>query len=250
MSNIKYSVFRYTPSFITAESIILGILIDVDENINFFHSNNYRRITEFDDELELDYVKTLLKNLESEFSSNLCNTSEMIFNKTRHFVNEFSFDSIIEMNDIDDTDQTIEQLRKLYLKYDYDKKDRLTKSKEFRLINQILRGKKIDYSHNAKVVGNFSENITYDYIIGNYGVKFFSFNKKDLSKSITSIKSWAWNCKNNKNIETVFIYHYDSDTYPENKTQVDVLLEILKSSTDKVYNIENGLKFVGSFATN
>lgn len=247
-SNIKYSAFRYMPSFITAESLIIGMLISVDGEYSFYPTTNFNRVKEFDDELNIDYLKNLLKTLEKELSTNIINTEESILSKKSHFVNEFSFDPIVDMGLVEDVDDVVDSLKKTYLKYDYEKSKRLSKKDELKLINVILKSNHIEYAQRQYTTGHFEERIWYDYIFLDYGIKFFSFNSKSLNQVLNHIKAWAWNCSKNNNIKTVFIYDYDKNEYPENQKDVEILLNILKNETELVYDIQRGLDFVSTIA--
>lgn len=245
-SNIKYSIFRYMPSLITTESIVVGVLIIIDDEFTFHPSTNLSRISNFDDELDIEHLKIILKTLEKEMSTDFITSPEDIMKKMQHFVNEFSFDPIVDMGCIEYQDNIVETLKKTLLKYDYEKSKRLSKKEELKLINAILKSKHIKYAQNQSAQGFYNERILYDYIFMNYGIKFFSFNTKSLKQVVNHVKAWAWNCTRVKDLNTIFIYDYDRNEYPENENEVKMLLQILNEDCDHVFDIQGGLNFVNT----
>ena len=68
-SNIKYSIFRYMPSLITTESIVVGVLIIIDDEFTFHPSTNLSRISNFDDELDISFMKKYLYPTSTSFQN-------------------------------------------------------------------------------------------------------------------------------------------------------------------------------------
>lgn len=86
-----------------------------------------------------------------------------------------------------------------------------------------------------------SEYIRYDFIIGDYGIKYFSLNSdKDLRKIMNDIKAWAWNSEHYGLVRPIIVYNTDiTDKASQQYTDLQSIIDIFKESSARVYLLEN-----------
>lgn len=247
-NKILYSVLRYSPSLVSGESINLGVLFS-DANgecRDFVYTHKWKRIQEFDDELDIDFIKLLLESIKNEVARTILNCDQA-FNLNeyiQYYTNEINFSSVytIEWPHLDA--EIIKLITKIYLKFDYEKNKRLSKDQELKVIQNILKAKDISFDKNKPIKGKYEENINYDYTFKNYGIKTFNFKAKQISSMMNDVKAWAWNCKNmDKDIKNVFIYNSVDSVDVETLTK---MLNILNDATDNLYTLEEGVEFLNN----
>jgi|GEM_PF-497693 len=240
---VLFSVLSYYPSFITSESINIGILFhDIDNDIRKFETtSNWTRVKTFDDEVDVDYLKLILKGIEQEISNDtLFNFKEKFDIKryTKFYVNELKF-SDITFTDIEDFDSFVLDTKKIFLRYDYDKKDRPNHQQQLKYIKDLLKYNNVKYS-SKNIEGNFNENITYDYIVNGYAFKLFTFENKRLNNLISTAKSWSYTASEMKDkYKTIFIYDVDLDN-----NSFESVMKILKQSAYGVMKINEAIEFI------
>jgi len=243
MPTLQFSVLSYYPSFVTQENINIGLLfyiIDTNE-ASFYSIRKWDRVRAFDDELDVDFMKDYLKGLSYEVNSGLFshNIKFDMDQFVKHYINEYKF-SRIQTVDCQDVDEFIETTKKVYLKYDYEKHERLKKNQESRYIYQLLRSSNVPYTR-EKIKGNFNEDIKYDYIIGEHAVKIFNFEGKQLNYIINNIKAWAFNANEMQNVyKTIFIYDVELKDVP----LFDAVIEILSKSSYKTLPLSTGIEYL------
>lgn len=252
MSNcLEYSVLRYTPILVAGEHVNIGVLFSSDNYQDFHSIKKFNRIKSFDDELDINALKFLILSIKNDLKLSLYNENKKfnIYDFTKYYMNEFHFSKPIKIG-FTDLDKTIDDITKLYLKYDYEKNNRLSEQEQKRLIKQILEYRHKSYKQNKKITGNFGDKITYDIVFNNYGVKFFDFKNKSINHMINDIKAWAWNCENTpKNLKTIIIYSQDINGNEEYNANVKICIDILKKSSDSIFDIETGLTLIERFAS-
>lgn len=243
MPIVRFSVLSYYPSFITEENINIGILFYIS-NINkaiFCATKNWDRVRAFDDELNINFMKDYLKGVSYEIESTLFNFNSVfdIEGFVKYYVNEYKF-STVQSIECENADTFIEETKKIYLKFDYDKTERLTKNQEHQYIYKLLRSSDIEYSR-EKVKGFFDENIQYDYIIGEYAIKFFTFEGKSLLRLISSAKIWAYNAlEMQPKYKTIFIY----DKEEKDVAYFSAIIDILSKNAYKVMIFQEGIDYL------
>ena len=243
MSTVCFSVLSYYPSFITNENINIGILFYVpDNNQAIFHSiTKWDRAKAFDDELDIDFMKDYLKGIADEVEDHLfsCQSDFDFEGFIKFYVNEYKFSSILTVQ-IDHIENFIDNTQKMYLKFDYEKVERLNKNQERQYINKLLKSSDIPYSR-KRIKGGFNENIQYDYIIGEYAVKLFTFEGKNLSYLISSAKMWAYNAAEIKGkYKTIFIY----DKEMKESEYYDAIIKILEQNAYKIMAFQEGIDYL------
>lgn len=257
MSIVKFSILSYYPSFVGTENIAIGIIYSVlDDNnvINKFEyiQNNWNRVKTFDDELNVQFMKQYLKGIKADVDSILgYGTDFKIENFIKYYVNEYKF-SEIQIVDVADDKQFIDDSKKLYLRFDYNKNERLSDKKIKEYLNRLLRSSNITYTK-LPAVGAYFENIQYDYILGQYAIKFFYLKEKSLSQVITSAKVWSYNAREMQDkYKSIFIYDVDAAAIAasKNKQYLDAILGILKENAEEVLPLNEGLDFIVSNGSN
>ncbi len=240
---MKYSVLRYSPTIISGEQINLGIIFDApaDNYREFRYTKKFNRLTSFDDEIDINIVKALMRNIKEDVEGTVMSSGVFdIEEYVKFFINDFHFEKPKKIL-YDDIREVTESVNKTYFRFDYDKKDRPTGADDKRMFARLIRDSGKSVQLNQKVSGKFDEIITYDLITNDYKVKFFDFDNKDLSKSINTAKTWAWNGAHNSGKDVLIVYRYD-DKEVENDVHFKSIMRILQESGIKVVDVENGLK--------
>lgn len=247
MSNIlKYSVLRYSPSILGGESINLGILFYCEkENARrFISTTKWTRIREFDDELNISDLKLILDSIRDQVEITLLNAQKTfsIESFIKYYTNELHFSKPICI-DSNDIDKEIEEVKRMYLRYDYDKSNRPSKAEELRFIAQILNSQGVKFQRRGISIGTYHEPVVYDYLTSSYGIKLFQFQNKDLKKMMNDVKAWAWNSEKNKQVQTLIVYSSDLESENEsnsaNEDLLRTILRIFESSSTKVYRMDD-----------
>lgn len=214
MCKVQFSVLSYYPSILTNENVNVGILfhnLATDERI-FHIMKNWKRLESFDDELDIEFIKQYLNGIKNESERNFFNSSEVFSLKeyVKYYVNELKFCSIKEA-DVVDVEDFIITTEKVHMRLDFDKDERLNRDSEVKYIKMMMRSYQVKYSAKA-VKGGFDEQVHYDYMVGNYGFKNFSFEDKRISKLVMNAKGWAHTAQAMKHqYKTIFVYDVEKD---------------------------------------
>lgn len=241
---VLFSVLSYYPSFITEESINVGLLFhDVSNDIRIFETTtNWNRLKSFDDEVNINYMKAVLDGIKAEVEN------ETIFNQNENFnmsnyikfyANELKFSEIAPTK-TDSLDDFMSETKRMFLRFDYEKKDRPDKNQQLRYVKELLKSSKVDYSC-KNIIGKYNENVQFDYIIDDYAFKLFTFENKKISNQMFAAKSWALTSKLIEDkYKTIFIYDIDKVDDP----QYTSIMELLKDSSYKVLKLSEAMDFV------
>lgn len=238
---VLFSVLSYHPSFITDESINVGILFhDVINDRRIFEiTSNWKRIKSFDDEIDINYFKEILEGIKMEISNDSIFNYKKSFNLhdyVRLFVNELKF-SEIKVVETESFEDFVEETKKIFLRYDYDKKDRPDDKQQMNYIRKILKSNNIKCSYNS-ITGLYDENISFDYIIGDYAFKFFIFENKQIRNQIFNAKAWAYNAKELESLyKVVFVY----DIEREKEVEFNIIKKIFEESAFRVMKINEAI---------
>lgn len=239
MQKIEYASLKYYNSLISEECLYIGMIfnnLDTKER-NFKYISNFKRLQSFDDEIDISFVKMYLKGIKEQIENNLFNISFSMKDFNKIFVNEFKFTEI-SIIEVDDDDNYVENLSKIYLKYDYSKNNRLSNNEERKYLKKILSSGGFQLL-NSKIDGLYCENITFDYVLKDTAIKFFSFKNKDLKKLIPAAKQWSFTADEIKDkTEVIFIYDEKMDN-----DDFTTLINILKKN-GKVFDFSNGLEYL------
>lgn len=251
MFEIDFSVLSYHPSFLTDESINVGILFHCKStNKRFFKStHNWTRLEKFDDELDINFAKIFLEGIEEEINEKemvkLFETKKNfeIKNFIRFYVNEFKF-STIHTVEFHNFEEFIENTSKIYLRYDFDKRVRPKKKEELAFLKLILKDKNIK-SENKVIKGLYEDSIVFDYVFEDFGIKLFNFEENALPKIINHIKTWTYNARELKNQYRIIItYTKDNDFDIEKNIHFQAIKNIVNDSDiDRIIEFDKCLDF-------
>lgn len=244
---LKYSVLRYSPSTIAGEKINLGIIFSDEKNgyREFRYSKKFSRLASFDDEIDIDLVKTLLKGIQEDVEGNLFTYSTFDIDEyTKYYVNDFCFDKpkAISYTDIE---EITDRLNKIYFRFDYEKNQRPSKEDDKKLIEQLIKSNGLSAKKNEYVLGGSNEKIKYDFVTDEYYIKIFDFDDKDLTKLINNAKSWAWNCMQDLDRKSIIIYRYTDDNQKYNN-EFRIIMDIFEKANAKIFDIDSGLDILQS----
>lgn len=244
MDIIEYAALKYYNSSVSEECLYVGMLFNnLSQNKRIFKSiKNFKRLSSFDDEICIEFFRDYLESIKTEVENSIFNY-ENIFNMNDYikpFVNELRF-STIKSEKTDDPD-FVENMAKLFLKFDYEKKQRLKKDTEKKYIKRVLKASNVNYNEDP-VIGKHHETIRFDLVTDNYGIKIFKFENKELSRLITNAKAWAYSAREMKDTKkSVFLYDVDY----KNSGEFDTIISILKEDAYKVMSFETGIDYITS----
>ena len=244
MKRYKYAVLKYYNSVVSEECLCIGVLFqDVATGERIFNPiKNFKRLEVFDDEIDIEFFRYYLQSIKEEVELNIFNYQKGfdIEQYIKTYVNEIRFSNIY-VSDTEDKN-FIENTTKLFLKFDYHKRERLNKDTEKKYIRDILKSKKIKYS-TVPVIGSRNEEIKFDYQIGDYAIKVFSFKDKELVRLISTAKTWAYNAMELKDKKkAIFVYDYDEDIIQSKEFKI--IIDILKEYSYKTLSHEAGMEFI------
>ncbi len=241
MYQIKFAALKYYNNLISEECLYIGMLFHnlTTRKRDFRYISNFKRFQAFDDEADVDFIKAYLSGIKQQVEKNNFNYNKdfSMSDFTKIYVNEFRFSDITTMEVAEDEDY-VENLTKMYLKFDFNKAKRLSHSEEKKYIRRILSSSNAEFS-TPKILGTFEENVNFDYVVGDLAIKIFSFKEKNASKLIPSAKQWAFSAEELKD-QYKIVFLYDDD---DNSPQLKIVMRILKKHA-KVYQLQDGLDYV------
>lgn len=129
--NVKYALMQYVPSFERDERINVAVILHStsDKYLSIKLIENWKRLKEFDDEIDIDFMKNYLKTFKEQFSYNPLNVNEididdemLVEKMTQYYINQFVF-KISEIPIESTCEQFLEKLKNNYLYFDIDKKN-------------------------------------------------------------------------------------------------------------------------------
>lgn len=242
MYHIEYSALNYYHSPISDECLCLGVLF---YNITtgqreFRYISNFKRFQAFDDEADINFVKAYLTGIKEEIENSLLNYQNSFDLKTyiKVFANEFKFSTIKKL-DVDEKEDYVDELTKVYLKYDLAKSQRLNGNEEKKLIKRVLETNNLKYS-NGRISGAFDDEIPFDYQLDNLCIKHFSFKGKNLRRVISNARQWSFAASEMAGVKKV-LFLYDSDF--EDRATLKIIIKIL-SKYAEVFSMDEGMDYI------
>ena len=233
---------------ISGESINLGILFSYEheENRCFISTKNYKRVTNFDDEIDIDIVKFLLDTISKdvEVSIETLNRPFSIENYTQYYCNEFNFSNVVEVS-YEDAAQKMEEIKKVYLRYDLPQSKRATKADEIKLLSQIIKTKTSNTHNNIKIKGKFDDRISIDIAFDDYYIRIFFITNTNKKQNVNAAKVWAFNCENNEELRkhAITVCQYEDDLVVDE--DVEVIIRILNSLKSYMFSsIDDGIECI------
>ena len=224
--DVKIAILQYIPSYERDEKINVAVVLHSPQD-NFLKTKivtNFKRIKEFDDEIDIQVIKNYLYSIREEFSDNLINKmdidlkdEELLSKMTKYYVNQFYFKIQEATTDMSCNDY-LELAFKNYLYFDVDKRNRVTDKETKDFFETILNRKNIQFERmGAKnaLFGNYDERINVDYKINNDYYKFITFTEKNIDTYMSTIKMWMLNSLElkdaNKNLKFIVNGYMDDE---------------------------------------
>lgn len=242
MYHIEYTALNYYHSPISDECLCIGVLFHnvTTGQRDFRYISNFQRFHAFDDEADVDFVKLYLRGIKEEVETTVFNFNKEFKLETyiKVYANEFKFSSVKTLN-VDEKENYVEDLSKIYLKYDLAKSQRLNGNEEKKLIRRVLEASNLEYS-TQKVNGPYRGEIPFDYQVGNVCIKMFSFKGKNLKRVIGNARQWSFVADEIGEQKKV-LFIYDSDY--EDMINLDIIIKIL-SKNAKVLKLDDGMDYI------
>ena len=242
MYHIEYVALNYYHSPVLDECLCIGVLFHnlTTGQRDFKYISNFQRFHVFDDEADVDFVKLYLKGIKEEVENSLFNFNKEfnVASYIKTYANEFRFSTVRKLL-VNENEDYVENLSKVYLKYDLAKSQRLSGNEEKKLIRRVLETNNLEYS-TQKVDGPYSDEITFDYQVGNVCIKLFSFKGKNLKRVIGSARQWSFVADELGNQKKV-LFIYDSDY--EDMNNLEIIIKIL-SKNAKVLKLDDGMDYI------
>lgn len=118
MYYVEYATLNYYPSPTSDKCLCIGVLFHniTTGQTDFKYISNFQRFRAFDDEADIDFVKLYLKGVKNEID-NYHNKEFDFASYIKSYANEFRFSVIMKFS-VDENINFIEDLSRLYLKYD------------------------------------------------------------------------------------------------------------------------------------
>ena len=222
--NVKFAIMKYVPNYDRDERINVAVVLHSPEDkfMSIKIIENWRRLKEFDDELDINFIKSYLKTVEEQFNYNLINSNtiniedECLLEKmTQFYINQFVF--VISNIAIESScEEFLERLKNNYLYYDTDKKKRISRRDSIEFFGELLRGKNITYEligTKNSLIGTYDEKINVDLKIKDKYYKIINFNESNIDKYVPTIKMWMMNAleHNDKKEKLVFVINEQID---------------------------------------
>ena len=121
MYKIKYAALKYYNNVISEECLYIGMLFHnlTTGKRDFRYISNFKRFQSFDDEADVDFVKAYLSGIKQQVEENIFNYNTIFSMSefTKIYVNEFRFSDITTLY-VDEEEDYVENLTKMYLKFD------------------------------------------------------------------------------------------------------------------------------------
>ncbi|MCM1174114.1 MAG: hypothetical protein NC341_03580 [Blautia sp.] len=242
MNHIEYSALNYYHSPVSDECLCLGILF---HNIttgqrDFRYISNFKRFQMFDDEADVNFVKAYLAGIKEDIENSVLNyhKSFELQSYIKVFANEFRFSTIKRLQ-VDEREDYIENLTKIYLKYDLAKAQRLNNNEEKKLIRRVLETNHLAYT-NGRIFGEFNDEIPFDYQLDKLCIKHFSFKGKNLRRIISSARQWSFAAGEMAGVKKV-LFIYDSDF--EDRDNLRIIINILSKHAE-VLQMDKGMDYI------
>lgn len=244
MYQIEYAALKYYNSTISEECLYIGMLFNNESTgrRDFKYISNFSRFQTFDDEVDVTFVKMYLKGIKEDVEENIFNYNKFsLRDYIKIYVNEFRFTEVQKV-EVEENEDYVDILTKLYLKFDFSKRNRLSKNDEKRYIKRILSSKNVEFSI-PRLTGSFNEEISFDYVVNNkIGIKLFTFkDKSNLKKMIPAAKQWAFTADELSDVIQV-IFMYDDSSVEAYEIR-DSIINILGKYA-KVFSMNEGIDYV------
>ncbi|PQP89662.1 DUF3037 domain-containing protein [Paenibacillus sp. AR247] len=260
----KYAVLRYVPDDIREEFINIGVVLHSPQEkfIDCIITNNFSRVSTFDDEIDIPFLKIVLSGVKDDFSKSSMVSGpsfeeladvNYLERSTSIYVNQLQFSKVhlIRSNDFE---ADLLNLFKTYVHFEVQKKARLTEQEVKSIMNRVIRNKtnfEGGFERNFKVdIGPEQIELDYAYETNTNRMKIvktfsFDYTQRGSKQAPQVAKEWAYNfnrLKFKSNLENKFKTN-DVDLltliYVKDLTKnIKLALEILKEEA-KTFEVHN-----------
>ena len=243
MFNIDYSILYHAPSYVSIDRITLAILFfnkDTKES-RLISTRNWKRVSLFNDDLDIELIKLQLEGIEEEIDDIAKSPDFTLKKYTKFYVNELKFTDVISTS-VENFNEFIKECSRQYMPQDYDKGKRPSTKEQLNFIKLYLNSSNID-CNSSKIRGYFNENVSFDFIIGDYAFKLFRFEGREEARLISTAKDWAYNAiKLRDKYKIIFITDKDF-AEPENYR---ILYNILDEESNEIIGFNQAIEFIQS----
>lgn len=241
MSKVQFSVLCNYPSIVSRDCITLGILFyNITEGVCVFKKiQNWKRVASFNDELDIEIVKLQLESIEEEINDFAKEKDFDLKEYTKFYVNQLKFTEVFTADIEIDFHDFVEQCTRQYMPMDLAKDKRPREKEQRNFIKNVLKTSNKNYK-NGNIVGNFNDNIRFDFIIKDYAFKYFMLKEKEEQDVLRFIKRWVYDAYQLKS-EYKVIFVTDIDLKSNNKYKN--IYNMLSKEGEKVIDFQDILTF-------
>ncbi|WP_339851180.1 DUF3037 domain-containing protein [Paenibacillus sp. FSL W7-1088] len=261
MDNIcKYAVMRYVPDSTREEFINIGVVLHSPEEkyIDCLITGNFSRVSTFDDEIKISFLKIILSGVKEDFSNNSTvsgpsredlSDPKYLDKATSIYINQIQF-SRINLIKSNDFEEDLMNLYKTYVHFEIQKRSRLTEQEVRSIMNRVIRtkaGSNKFLEKNYKVdIGPQQIELDYAYETKNDHLKIiktfsFDYTTQGSNQAPQLAKEWAYNFNRIKSKSDLIDKFPKSDLdltaliYVKSHTKnIKIALEILKEETNTI----------------
>lgn len=253
-SKLKFTRIKYVPLNGNGEAINIAVVLhDYTRGELYFDKiRKHKRLSSFDDELDLSEFKETLSGIEEymkkPFTNNLFHRAKGRYDEhdladiSSMFLNEYRMSEIqpVYTSNIKDS---FNHLRDTFLYYDIDRKKRPNKNEAIQSINELFTSAQREWNlesltkdYRLDVGLTHGEPITFDYKIGDNYYKIIDLEAKRYALKYVSAKAWVYNAsylKNNEKLKFIIVNDQETD---ETKAMIKILnsrdgqIEVIDSS--------------------
>lgn len=250
MKELQYSILRYKPSVVSGEIINIGAIFYYPDNgyREFYNITKWRRISSFDDTLNVPLMKDLMEDIRDEIGTQIDNPEFTLDTYRYKFHSELFFDvcEILKNIRLEDVEEEIQNIKKLYFQFEYDVSLRPNKESQKKFLRRLLESASIKYRSNYKETSKYGDTVTYDYKFQDFGVVFINLASEKVidNKIMNKVKAWAWNAQNaSDDLKLLILY----DAPDPKRADIAPAINILKSVAYQTINIHSGFTEVSDF---
>nr|WP_295571628.1 hypothetical protein [uncultured Intestinibacter sp.] len=241
MSKVQFSVLCNYPSIVSRDCITLGILFyNITESVCIFKKiQNWKRVASFNDELDIEIVKLQLESIEEEINDFAKEKDFDLKKYTKFYVNQLKFTEVFTADIEIDFHDFVEQCTRQYMPMDLAKDKRPREKEQRDFIKNVLKTSNKNY-RNGNIVGNFNDNIRFDFIIKDYAFKYFMLKNKEEQDVLRSIKRWVYDAYQLKNkYKVIFV----TDINLKSNNKYKNIYNMLSKEGEKVIDFQDILTF-------
>lgn len=243
----KYTILRYVPDDTRQEFINIGVVLHSpqDKLIDCLITSNFTRVSAFDDEADIQFLKIVLDGVKDDFSkTNMISgpsyedisDPNYLDKATSIYVNQLQF-SPIKYIRTKDFDTDLQNLFKVYVYFDVQKKSRITDQDVKSIMNRVIRSKTTQIfeklNRNVTIdIGTELIALDYAYTAKNNRVKViktfsFDYTSRGSKHAPLLAKEWAYNFHKLKSKSKI------EETFQTNLKNIDLLTLIYVGNLTK-----------------